>query len=201
MGNTEYEPLAQRYHIPFVVTGFEPLDILQGVYMVVKQLEEGRAEVELVVRMIAQVGNYDYMIDWVFNQGGAIRVEVSLTGIDAAKAVRSTNLADASAAADTQHGTLVAPNLAATFHSHHFNFRLDLDIDGPNNSFALGEFKVVNNNGARKSFWVPEEKVLASERDGKINGGDIWRVFNPAKKMPVERSFVDSSTHCPISSS
>jgi hydrogenase expression/formation protein HypD len=46
MGYTEYEPIAQQYRIPFVVTGFEPLDILQGVYMLVKQLEEGRAEVE-----------------------------------------------------------------------------------------------------------------------------------------------------------
>jgi len=46
MGITEYEPLAARYRVPIVVTGFEPLDILQGVYMCVKQLEEGRAEVE-----------------------------------------------------------------------------------------------------------------------------------------------------------
>ncbi len=46
MGYTEYEPLAAKYHIPIVVTGFEPLDILQGVYMTIKQLEEGRAEVE-----------------------------------------------------------------------------------------------------------------------------------------------------------
>lgn len=46
MGYTEYEPLARRFHIPIVVTGFEPVDILQGVYLCVKQLEEGRAEVE-----------------------------------------------------------------------------------------------------------------------------------------------------------
>jgi hydrogenase expression/formation protein HypD len=46
MGYTEYEPIVQKYHIPIVVTGFEPLDILQGIYMTVKQLEEGRAEVE-----------------------------------------------------------------------------------------------------------------------------------------------------------
>ncbi len=46
VGFSEYEPLATRYKVPFVVTGFEPLDILQGVYMAVKQLEEGRAEVE-----------------------------------------------------------------------------------------------------------------------------------------------------------
>lgn len=46
MGVEEYHPLAQRYRVPIVVTGFEPLDILQGVLMCVKQLEEGRAEVE-----------------------------------------------------------------------------------------------------------------------------------------------------------
>ena len=46
MGYTEYEPIAERYHVPIVVTGFEPLDILHGVYLCVKQLEEGRAEVE-----------------------------------------------------------------------------------------------------------------------------------------------------------
>lgn len=46
MGYTEYEPLARRHAVPIVVTGFEPLDILQGVKMCVDQLEEGRAEVE-----------------------------------------------------------------------------------------------------------------------------------------------------------
>ncbi len=46
MGYEEYFPLASRYRVPIVVTGFEPVDILQGVYMTVKQLEEGRAEVE-----------------------------------------------------------------------------------------------------------------------------------------------------------
>ena len=46
MGYREYEPLSQEYGIPIIVTGFEPLDILQGVYLCVRQLEEGRAEVE-----------------------------------------------------------------------------------------------------------------------------------------------------------
>lgn len=46
MGYEEYPPLAAKYHVPIVVTGFEPLDILQGIMMVVKQLEQGRAEVE-----------------------------------------------------------------------------------------------------------------------------------------------------------
>lgn len=46
MGTDEYRPIAEAYRVPIVVTGFEPLDILQGVAMCVAQLEEGRAEVE-----------------------------------------------------------------------------------------------------------------------------------------------------------
>ncbi len=46
MGWKEYEPIAQRYHVPIVVTGFEPLDLLEGMLMVILQLEAGRAEVE-----------------------------------------------------------------------------------------------------------------------------------------------------------
>jgi len=58
MGFTEYEPLAARYRVPIVVTGFEPLDILQGVYLCVKQLEEGRAEVEnQYTRAVRRDGN------------------------------------------------------------------------------------------------------------------------------------------------
>jgi hydrogenase expression/formation protein HypD len=46
MGTTEYEPVARRYKVPIVVTGFEPIDLLEGVLRTVRQLEAGRAEVE-----------------------------------------------------------------------------------------------------------------------------------------------------------
>ena len=46
MGMEEYQPLIEKHRVPVVVTGFEPLDILQGVTMCVRQLEEGRAELE-----------------------------------------------------------------------------------------------------------------------------------------------------------
>ena len=46
MGWTEYEPIAARYRVPIVVTGFEPLDLLEGIWMAIRQLEAGRAEVE-----------------------------------------------------------------------------------------------------------------------------------------------------------
>ena len=58
MGYTEYEPIARKYQVPIVVTGFEPLDILQGVYRCIKQLEEGRATVENQYRRtVARSGN------------------------------------------------------------------------------------------------------------------------------------------------
>ena len=46
MGVEEYVPIAEKHRAPIVVAGFEPLDILQGVHMCVRQLEEGRAQVE-----------------------------------------------------------------------------------------------------------------------------------------------------------
>lgn len=58
MGYTEYEPIASKYRVPIVVTGFEPLDLLQGIFMCVKQLEEGRAEVEnQYARSVRREGN------------------------------------------------------------------------------------------------------------------------------------------------
>ncbi len=58
MGYHEYEPLAAKHKIPLVVTGFEPLDLLQGIYLCVKQLEEGRFEVEnQYARSVERDGN------------------------------------------------------------------------------------------------------------------------------------------------
>ncbi len=58
MGYEEYEPIAARYRVPVVVTGFEPVDILEGVYLCVRQLEAGRAEVEnQYTRSVRRDGN------------------------------------------------------------------------------------------------------------------------------------------------
>ena len=58
MGYEEYFPLAKKYRVPIVVTGFEPLDILHGILMVVRQLEAGRAEVEnQYARAVTRAGN------------------------------------------------------------------------------------------------------------------------------------------------
>ena len=58
MGYTEYYPIAAKYRVPIVVTGFEPLDLLQGIYMCVLQLEQGRYEVEnQYARSVRRDGN------------------------------------------------------------------------------------------------------------------------------------------------
>ena len=58
MGFEEYLPLAKKYQVPIVVTGFEPLDILHGILMSVEQLEHGRAEVEnQYARSVQREGN------------------------------------------------------------------------------------------------------------------------------------------------
>jgi hydrogenase expression/formation protein HypD len=58
MGYEEYDALAARYRVPIVVTGFEPVDILEGIALLVGQLEAGRAEVEnQYVRSVSREGN------------------------------------------------------------------------------------------------------------------------------------------------
>jgi hydrogenase expression/formation protein HypD len=46
-GAEEYRALTERFHVPIVITGFEPVDLLQGIQMVVDQLEHGRAELQI----------------------------------------------------------------------------------------------------------------------------------------------------------
>ena len=58
MGTWQYDPLAREFHVPIVVTGFEPLDILEGVRATVRQLEQGRSEVENAYpRAVTAAGN------------------------------------------------------------------------------------------------------------------------------------------------
>jgi hydrogenase expression/formation protein HypD len=68
-GWAEYEPIVERYRVPVVITGFEPIDILQGVLMAVRQLEQGRAELEnAYARAVRREGNVEAqrMLERVF---------------------------------------------------------------------------------------------------------------------------------------
>ena len=58
MGTTEYLPIVEKYHIPIVVTGFEPVDLIQGLWSCILQLERGEANLEnQYTRVVAENGN------------------------------------------------------------------------------------------------------------------------------------------------
>ncbi|MDX1700218.1 MAG: hydrogenase formation protein HypD [Melioribacteraceae bacterium] len=70
MGYNEYSPLVENFKTPIVVTGFEPVDIMQGILMVIKQLEEGRSLLEnQYSRVVSENGNLaaKKVISSVFN--------------------------------------------------------------------------------------------------------------------------------------
>ena len=149
---------------------------------------EGRPGVELVVRMAAQIGNYDYLIDWVFNDAAEIEVRLGATGIDALKGVATQNMADGTAVEDTRYGTLLAPGLVGVNHDHFFNFRLDLDVDGQGNSLQRDVYalEMLPADSPRRSVNVYRPDVLADE--GGIDTGHTtakYRVVNPARTNAV----------------
>jgi primary-amine oxidase len=147
------------------------------------RLYAGRPASELVMRTIPSLGNYDYLIDWVLTESGAIRIDVGATGIDAVKSVEASSMRDPSAAGDTTYGTLVAPNLVAVNHDHFLSFRLDFDIDAPANTLIeqrLQTGTAPDMPGGRNIWRVGEQPVRAEGPLGKGGHRDaIWRVVNP----------------------
>ena len=140
---------------------------------------EARQDVELVVRTIPTVGNYDYVYDWVFNRKGEIRIEVGATGIAAAKGVTAASVIGSR---EIPHAALVAPHLAAPYHDHFLSFRLDLDVDGSNNHFISEKLvrRALPADSARRSVWERQEAVMSSELSLALSHApEIWRVGNP----------------------
>jgi hydrogenase expression/formation protein HypD len=57
-GSKAYEPIVKKYQTPIVISGFEPLDLIQAVYLIAKQMREGRCEVEVqYIRSVTPEGN------------------------------------------------------------------------------------------------------------------------------------------------
>jgi primary-amine oxidase len=144
----------------------------------INQTYEGRPNVELVVRMAAAIGNYDYLFDWIFNDAAEIEVRVGATGIDALKGVATRTMSEPGAADDTRFGTLVAPNLVAVNHDHYFNYRLDLDVDGPSNSVNLDVYRPMRlpADSARRSVYVVERRIAETETAGTLDAHDPVRL-------------------------
>lgn len=141
---------------------------------------------ELVVRWISTVGNYDYLFDWVFNPNGIIGINAGATGIEAVKGVKARTMHDPSAKEDTRYGTLIDHNIVGTTHQHIYNFRLDLDVDGDNNSFMEIDPVVVRENSAspRTSSMQTRERIVTTEKEAaqKFDPSTIRLVSNLNKE-------------------
>ena len=145
---------------------------------------QSRPSVELVVRFITTIGNYDYLLDWIFAQDGRMRMAAGATGILAPKGVVSKSLYDGNSEGDLAYGELVDELIAAPNHDHFFLYRLDMDVDGEENSFSKDNLRRRQEpNYPFRSYWVLDRSLAYREADAKLEirpaKPALWRIFNP----------------------
>jgi primary-amine oxidase len=157
----------------------------------------GRPTRTLVLRTAAAIGNYDYLFDWRFEQDGSIRVAVGATGVIETKAVKDKKPADhimgrgSAEGAKDEYGHFVAENTVGVDHDHFFSFRLDLDVDGQNNTFMADrlEKRHLPASTHRKSIWVVTPSVAHTECDAMIDihldRPTMWMFLNPNVRGPL----------------
>ena len=164
----------------------------------------GKAEVRrsrrLVVSFISTVGNYEYGFFWYFYQDGHIEFQVKLTGIVNNAAVDSQEF--------PKYGTLIAPQLAAHIHQHFFSIRLDMSVDGLNNSVYEVNTKADPKgpgNPQGNAFYA-EQTLLATELEAQRTvdplSGRYWLISNPSVQnqlgLPVSYKLVPGENILPF---
>jgi primary-amine oxidase len=138
------------------------------------ELVHVRRSRRLVVSSWANVGNYDYGFFWYFYLDGTIEVEVKLTGIPVAAAHPGGER--------PTHGALVGSGLSAPHHQHLFCFRLDLDVDGVDNSIEEVELvpDPVSPDHPSGAAFHAEVTPLRTEREARRDAfpaaGRFWKV-------------------------
>jgi primary-amine oxidase len=164
-------------------------------------MHTGRTEVRrsrrLVVSSISTVGNYEYGFYWYFYLDGTMQLEVKLTGIMSTMAVEPGS-------PDPKFATMVAPQLAAPFHQHLFNVRMDMEVDGPEN--CVYEVDVVASppgpDNPMDNAFETVATLLASESDAcrlvDPHRSRTWKVVNRKVKnglgSPVAYKLLPGST-------
>ena len=143
---------------------------------------ESRRARELVLSFIATIGNYDYALNWVFHQDGVLEVDAALSGIMLPKGVRETSVRGHQG---HRSGHLVAANVVAPHHQHFFNFRLDFDVDGTNNSVHEMNTRPVLPGPSNPNLngMLMEETLLGTERVAQrqmnMQTARTWLIVNP----------------------
>jgi primary-amine oxidase len=139
---------------------------------------ETRRSRRLVVSFIATVGNYEYGFYWYFYQDATIQLEVKLTGVISNGATVPGET--------PRWGDLVAPQVYAPIHQHFFNVRLDMTVDGPNNSVyevnTVADAEGPDNpyHNAFHTEAVLLERESAAQRIINPLSARTWTVVNPA---------------------
>ncbi|KAK6783184.1 hypothetical protein RDI58_020981 [Solanum bulbocastanum] len=155
-------------------------------------IREVRPKVTLVVRMAASVANYDYIVDWEFQNDGLIRPKVGLSGILMVKGSPYVNMNQVNQN-EYLYGTLLSENIIGVIHDHYVTFHLDMDIDGPsNNSFVkvnLQKEMTSSGESPRRSYLKAVRNVAKTEKDAQIKlklyDPSEFHVINSNKKSRV----------------
>jgi primary-amine oxidase len=151
----------------------------------------GRPTRSLVLRSAALIGNYDYIFDWIFSQDGSIHVAAGATGIIETRPVAEETVGGMHSEETEKYGHLVAKNVLGVNHDHFFSYRLDLDVDGQNNSFMIHRLvqKKLPEGSPRKSIWVADASIAKTERDAMmdihLDKPSMWIFINPNVKGPI----------------
>ncbi len=143
---------------------------------------DGRGEVRrgrrLVVSSFAAIGNYDYGFFWYLHQDGTIAHEIKLTGVLSTGAVAPGER--------PAHGVLVAPGLNAMVHQHFFNYRLDMEVDGPENAVdeVWTESLPPGEGNPYGNAFAAHRRRLATETEARRRldpaSARWWEIVNPA---------------------
>jgi primary-amine oxidase len=140
---------------------------------------EVRRSRRLVVSFIATVANYEYGFFWYFYQDGSIQLEIKLTGMMNTTALKPGE--------EARYGTEIAPRLLAPFHQHFFCARLDMCVDGQNNSVYEVNTKALDRgqDNPHGNGFVAEATLFKREEDAQrtcnSTASRFWRVVNPQK--------------------
>jgi len=141
---------------------------------------ETRRSRRLVISSIVTVGNYEYGFFWYFYQDGGIEYEIKLTGI--------VNSAAVPPGIKPNHGTLVAPQVVAHNHQHFFNVRLDMMVDGKENSVYEVDTVLdpIGDENPHGNAFSTKKTLIENEQEGARTidpfAARYWTVVNSKKK-------------------
>jgi primary-amine oxidase len=147
---------------------------------------EVRRSRRLVVSSISTVANYEYGFFWYFYQDGNIQFEIKLTGILSTAGLHPGEKA--------KYGTMIGPDLYAPNHQHFFNVRMDMQIDGNENS--VYEVNVVaeepgEHNPRENAFYAQStllDTELKARRNISLETARYWKIVNDNVKNDLGQS-------------